>query len=109
MANSVDDLQYDPEPHEPSRCWPIPPHGKQQTPESKGHERAVDDYEPKLGIRRNDAAQKSGGRKGLPEPSDIFFGRMRDLSEDQRGKSELDARLRVRGQVAYRSSLRKAA
>src|SRR5688572_138584 len=92
MAHAVDRLEHNPEPHEPHGGRPVSPYRPRKTPDAKRHERAVDDYEPKLAVWRDQACQESGGRKRFPEATDVFLDRVHGLSEDERAESSLDAR-----------------
>src|SRR5690242_2800847 len=91
MANPVYQLDCNPQPDERQGGRPMLANWPEETPESKGDERDIEDEEPTLEVLRDQATHEAGGRKDIVEAAHIFLDGVGGLGADKGKKRCLES------------------
>jgi hypothetical protein len=106
VPDTIDSFEQNPEPEKSWSRFPFFADWEEKAPDPKCNERNVKDDKPERAIGRDQAGEKSGGRKSLPQATEVLLERMCGLNENHCAESEFDAkhvsRVRLNVQVLQR-------
>ena len=86
MADTVDELDPDPDPHQALRRRPMPPDGPDVAPRAEAHKQRIEDNKAKSKVCGEQATHSPRRRENLIQSARVLLQGVRRLGEDQKAE-----------------------